>query len=186
MKNSLIIIACCFHLTAVLNAQETRLNLGGGYFGNTGTYPGVVLEFESERIYSEKASLPLRVDLGFYTHPRYHSGLFLDVNYGFRRYFHSGFFLEESIGMGILQTFLNNDGTFEVDDSGSVTEASDANPPDFMPSVTLGMGYNLTNDSGSSNLIWLRPKIYWQFPHKTSSQYYAAIQIGYTHTISIK
>jgi hypothetical protein len=186
MKTYIIIFVCSMALVAQSYAQQTRFNLGGGYFGNTVTHPGLVLEFESERIISDKASLPVRVDLGFYVHPRNHSGLFVDVSYGFRRYFKSGFFLEESIGFGILETFVNSDGTFSVDENGTATETSSANPPDFMPSITLGLGYNLTKDSGKSNLIWLRPKLSWQIPEKTSSVYHPAIQVGFTHTIATK
>jgi len=186
MKTSIIIFVCTIALALQTYAQQTNYNLGAGYFGNTLTYPGVVLEFESERVFSDKAALPVRVDLGFYAHSRYNNGLFLDMNFGFRRYFRSGFFLEESIGFGIIETFLNSDGAFEVDENGTVTEVSTANQPDFMPSVTVGMGYNLTKNSGNRNLIWLRPKIYWQVPHKTSSLFQPALQLGFTHTIAIK
>lgn len=90
------------------------------------------------------------------------------------------------MGFGILETFLNSDGTYEVDHEGNVTEVSAANPTDFMPSITLGLGYNLTRSSEKRNLIWIRPKLYWQLPHKTSSQYAAALQIGYAHTVAIR
>ena len=186
MKTTIIIFACTLALAASSYAQQTRINAGGGYFGQTLTHPGIVLEIEAERAFSEKATLPVRLDLGFYSHPRNHSGLFLDVNYGFRRYFKSGFYLEESIGFGILETFLSSDGTYEVNENGTVTEVSPANPPDFMPSITLGLGYDLTKGAENRNLIWIRPKLYWQFPHKTSSQYMVALQVGFTHTIKTK
>jgi len=186
MKKYIILWTLSLALVAESNAQQNRLNIGGGYFGQTVTYPGLVLEIESERVFSEMATLPIRLDLGFYVHERYNSGIFLDVNFGFRRYFKSGFYLEESVGFGILETFLNSDGTYEVDPDGTVSQASSANPPDFMPSLTLGLGYDLTKTSEKQNMIWIRPKLSWQFPHKTSSQYFAALQIGFTHTIAIK
>ncbi len=150
---------------------QTNFNLGGGYFGQTLSYPGIVLEGEIEKIYSEKASIPIRLDLGFFVQPRNSYGLFLDLNVGFRRYFKSGLFLEESIGIGILQPFLHSDGVYQVDDSGSISESSRINPVDFTPSLTLGIGYNLTQNKEKQNLIWLRPKIYWQLPYKTTSTY---------------
>jgi len=165
---------------------QTNINIGGGYYGQTITHPGIVLEAELEHMFSENSSIPIRADLGFYVHPRSHYGLFLDLNTGFRRYFNSGLFLEESVGVGILQSFLHSDGVFKVDDSGQVSDASSANPVDFMPSLTLGIGYNLTQGSGKQNLIWLRPKIYWQLPHKTLSSYNFVLQVGFTHTISSK
>ena len=170
---------------AVMGASaQTRLNIGGGYFGKHASYPGFVLEAEREQMFSERASLPVRLDVGLYVHPRNHTGLFIDLNAGFRRYFKSGLFLEESVGIGILETFLQSDAVYSVDENGQVSEASRANPVDFMPSLTLGLGYNLTRASGKQNLIWLRPKVYWQVPHKTLSTYNFALQLGFTHTIS--
>ena len=163
---------------------QTHLNIGGGYYGQTLSYPGAVIHAELEKMHTENASIPLRAELGFFVHPRSHYGLFLNVNAGFRKYFNSGLFLEESVGIGILQSFLHTDGVFEVDDSGNVSDGSVVNPIDFMPSLTLGIGYNLSQGSGKQNLIWLRPQIYWQLPHKTTSTYSFALQIGFTHTLS--
>jgi hypothetical protein len=168
-----------------LDAQR-HVNIGGGYFGQTITYPGLVLEVEMEHMFSERTSLPLRMDVGFYVHPRQSTGVFLDLNAGFRRYFKSGLFLEESVGLGLLQSFLHSDAVYAVDDSGNVSETSRSNPPEFMPSVTFGVGYNLTQGSGKQNLIWLRPKLYWQVPHKTVSAFNFALQVGFTHTISTR
>jgi len=182
MKNIyLIIIAICF--TSLGGFAQTHVNIGGGYFGQTITHPGFVMEAELEHMFSEHVSLPVRLDAGYFVHPRNHSGLFLDLNAGFRRYFISGLFLEESVGVGVLQSFLHSDAVYQVDESGNVSEASRANPVQFMPSLTLGIGYNLTKDSGTRNLIWLRPKLYWQVPHKTLSTYNFAVQVGFTHTI---
>jgi hypothetical protein len=165
---------------------QTNLNIGGGYFGHFLTHPGAVLEIESERVFSEQASLPVRLDIGLYSHPRNHTGLFMDLNYGYRKYFKSGIFLEESVGIGVLKPFLNSDGVFEVDDSGNISESSRAMPVDLLPSLTLGMGYNLSKNGTSRNLVWMRPKIAWQIPHKTSSLYHISMQIGFTRTIRSK
>ena len=178
---ALVIISVSPEITA-----QTNINVGGGYFGHTVTHPGVVFELERERMFSENASLPVRLDLGFYVHPRNHTGLFLDLNFGFRRYFKSGLFLEESVGIGILQSFLHSDAVYQVDEGGRVSEASRAYSPDFMPSLTLGIGYNLTKGAGTQNLIWLRPKLYWQVPHKTTATFHPALQLGFTHTIKVK
>lgn len=177
---SIVIISVLYSMTT---SGQTRLNVGGGYFGQNLTYPGVVLEFEMEHSYSERASLPIRFDLGAYVHPRYHTGLFLDANVGFRQYFRSGLFVEEGIGAGILQSWLHSDQVYEVDDSGAVSVTSRTNPPDFMPSLILGLGVDLTKDSGKRNLIWLRPKVFWQVPYKNSSTYNFAVQLGFTHTL---
>ncbi len=168
-----------------MNAQ-TNINLGAGYFGHTISYPGFVVEGELEKIYSEKASLPIRVSLGFYNHQRYHTGLFTDVSTGYRKYLKSGLFFEQSVGIGILQPFLNSDDVFVVDENNDISEGKRRMPLDFTPSVTIGVGYNLSRDSEQQNLIWIRPKIFWQLPHKTLATYNFALQIGFTHTIRSK
>ena len=182
-----IYITLIIALISITGAQaQSNFNVGAGYFGHTATYPGIVLEAEWESLVSEKASIPLRVDIGMYFHKRYHTGIFADVNYGFRQYFKSGFYLEESIGVGVLTSFLSNDATYEVNDAGEVKGASGFSSIDFMPSITLGLGYNVTKNRDVANYIWLRPKLFWQYPHKTTSTYNIAVQVGYTHTISSK
>ena len=185
MKIIYITIIGVFISLIGLDAQ-TNVNIGGGYFGKHGTYPGFVLETELEHMFSEKAALPLRIDMGLFIQPRHSTGIFLDLNAGFRRYFKSGLFVEESVGIGVLETFLQSDAVYTVDDAGNVSEDSRANPPVFMPSITLAIGYNLTNGSGKQNLIWLRPKLYREVPHWELSTYAFALQVGFTHTISSK
>lgn len=185
MKKIYITIIGIFLAMIGLDAQ-TNVNLGGGYFGKHGTYPGFVIETELEHMYSDRASLPLQIDMGFFVQPRHSTGIFLDLNAGFRRYFKSGIFLEERVGIGVLETFLQSDAVYKVDDSGNVSEDSRANPPVFMPSLSLGIGCNLTQGSSKQNLIWLRPKIYWELPHWGLSTWAFALQVGYTRSISVR
>lgn len=185
MKN-IVIITALLLACAVSSFAQTLTKVGGGYYGQMATHPGFVLEFEKEQVFSEKASIPVRIDLGYYVHKRNHNGLFVDINYGFRRYFKSGLFLEESIGFGVLFSTLNSDGVYAVDDNGTVSEVSRVNQPDLMASITLGIGYDLSRNSDSKNLVWLRPRLVWQFPHKLSSLYTPCVSLGYTHTIQSK
>lgn len=159
---------------------QSDLNIGAGYFGHTITHPGLVLELEREMHYSDKASLPFRIDLGFFNHPRNHTGIFADANVGFRRYYRSGLFLEESIGIGIFEPVLNSDGVYEVNAEGNVTESSRWMEPDFMPSLTLGAGYVFSDRLK----VWVRPKLYWQIPHKKSSTWNPVLQLGVSYRIS--
>jgi hypothetical protein len=176
-----------FNLLLVLAASGTfaqrHFNVGGGYFGHTLTHPGLVVEVEWEQMYTEKASLPLFVGAGAYLHPRNHYGVFLEAGAGLRQYLPSGLFFEERMGLGVLQTFLHSDAVYEVDESGQVNEGSRSNQPDFMPSVSLGLGYNFSQGEGKQNLLWIRPKLYFQMPHKTFSNYHLALQVGYTFTL---
>ena len=172
-----------FVLFSINGFAQHNINIGAGYFGHTLTYPGLVAEFELEKTISEQVSLPIRADIGFYHHTRYHTGIFLDVNVGHRRYYQSGWFYEQSIGVGVLASVLNSDGVYKVDEEGQVSDASRLNPIEFMPSITLGGGYDLSKEQNRRKLIWLRPKVFWQYPHKNASTFNVALQLGFTHTI---
>ena len=177
-----ILLYILLSLSAIGVQAQNALKLGAGYYGETLVYGGALVELEIEQIHSEKISLPLRINLGFYNQPRRHTGIFLDANYGFRQTFRSGIYLEESIGIGILQTLLNAEGgIFEVDEAGNAKEASAFNPLDLMPSLTLGLGYAPPSSRFS---VWLRPKLYWQMPEKMTAVYHLAVQAGVSWRIS--
>ena len=165
-----------------LQAQK-NLNVGGGYFGHTLTHPGIVMDLELEHMFTKGASLPLYASLGAYVHPRNHYGAFVEVGTGFRQYFSSGLFFEERVGIGMLQTWLNSDAVYHVDESGQVRNASRINQADFMPSVSIGLGYDLSHRKDGKNLIWIRPKLYFQMPYKTMTNYHLALQLGFTRTL---
>lgn len=185
MKRIYITLVVLIIATYSTQAQR-NFNVGAGYFGHTLTYPGLVLEAEWESAFEGKAALPLRINLGFFNHKRNSTGIFADVNYGFRQYFKSGIFLEESIGVGALVSLLNNDATYQVTESGEVIEVSNFSTVDFMPSVSFGLGYKFSSEKIGANAVWLRPKVFWQLPHKSNSTYNAAVQVGFSHTISTK
>ena len=176
----IIIIALFISLSAW---SQDRLNLGAGYFGHFITHPGIVVQAEREFAYGTKASLPMGVNLGFYAHPRNHYGLFMDLQTGFRYYTPSGIFLEEMVGVGILQSFLHSDAVYTVSEEGEVGEGSRSYAPDFMPSVQLGLGYRFGDEEARRSMIWLRPKFYFQLPHKGLTTYHLAVQLGYTYSI---
>lgn len=183
MKNIGLIII--FIQITISGLSQQNINIGAGYFGHTLTHPGLVGEFELEKTYTDRASLPIRANLGFYAHPRYHTGIFLDVNIGYRRYYDSGWFYEQSMGIGILEPILNTDAVYKVDENGNISDAPKHNPIEFMPSISLGLGYNFSTHDNKRNLVWLRPKVFWQYPHKNTSTFNVALQLGVTHTINI-
>jgi len=184
MKRIIIILIAAAGFTAVSSAQS-NLNAGLGYlWPHQGSF-GMVAEFEYERYFSESFSLPLRTDLGYYITPDYHT-LFLEVHKGFRKYFKSGFFAEQSIGIGVLSNFYTLESIWYYDDFGNTTRYNDGLNLGITPSVTLGIGYNLTHDKGTQNLLWIRPKAYWNLGFRGLNLPYFAMQIGYSHTFKTK
>lgn len=183
MKTYLLLFSL---LVLSFSAFSQRLNLGGGYFGENASYPGMVGEFEYEKFHTERFSTPLKVNVGFYNHPRSHSALFIDLHEGFRRYSkNQRWYFEQSIGLGAMFSFYNED-VWHVDANGNVARVSNFANVDFMPSVTFGLGYNLTPKSEKANYIWLRPKFFWQLPFNNLANIHTAIQVGYSYTLKNK
>lgn len=159
---------------------SSKLRVGGAYFGENLTRPGFVLEFEYEKTYTPQFSLPLKANLGYQLHKDYHSW-FLDVHKGFRKYFGSGSFLEQSVGAGII---LKSYGTemWYIDEYFNGIPHGNKPVLGFMPSVSVGAGYDLSRDKDGTGLLWIRPKIYWDLGFRKLHQPYFALQLGYTHT----
>jgi hypothetical protein len=183
MKRYLIILTFMagVHLAAF---AQTHLNGGIGYYGESVTNPGVILEFEYERYFSEGFSLPLRADIGFHINPEYNAYT-IDIHKGFRKYFKSGLFLEQSLGVGVIAKGYKTDYWYSDEYAHSIPHGN-TTVWGFMPSVTLGAGYNFSKDKEGSDLIWIRPKVYWDLGFRGLYLPYTALQIGYTHTFKTK
>ena len=158
----MIPLACIMILSlhSVTISAQSNLNAGIGFIGGSNGQPGLVLEFEYEKMFSDNFSLPLRLDMGMISHRDYNSLVF-DIHKGFREYFKSGFFVEQSLGIGLLSMSNKTGYDWYVDNFGHVKRYGDNAAWGLIPSVTLGAGYNLTAKKGTQNMIWIRPKIYW-------------------------
>jgi len=184
MKRTIFIIVAIAGIFLAANGQ-THLNGGIGYYGENVTHPGVVLEFEYERYFSEGFSLPLRADIGFHINPEYNAYT-IDIHKGFRKYFNSGLFLEQSLGVGVIAKSYKGDDYWYYDQYFANIPHGNSTVWGFMPSVTFGAGYNLSKEEEAARLIWIRPKIYWDLGFRGLELPYAALQIGYTHTFKTK
>ena len=163
-----------------LNAQS-HLNGGIGFIAGSNSDAGLVLEIEYEKMYTDNFSLPLRLDLGIISLRDYHS-LVVDLHKGFRKYFKSGFFAEQDLGIGVLSMSNKTDDAWYYDTYGNVLRYGDTPAWGLIPSVSLGGGYNLTKKKGTRNMIWIRPKIYWNLAFTGLDTPYAQVQFGFTKT----
>lgn len=161
--------------------KNRELRIGAGYYGQNLVHPGLTLEFELDRSYASEFSLPLRANLGYLHHPDYQV-FFLDVHKGFRKSFSSGFFLEQSLGAGMIMKSYGSDYWYADEYFNSIPHG---NRPvlGFMPSLTLGAGFDLSREKDGSGLLWLRPKVFWDLGFRRLHQPYFALQVGYSHTI---
>ncbi|MFY0688254.1 MAG: hypothetical protein JXQ90_13865 [Cyclobacteriaceae bacterium] len=180
-----IILTTTVILITLASQAQIKLNLGGGYYGETLTYPGVILQLEREVHQSEKFSTPMMVDLGFYNHPRSHSAVFTDVLFGTRRYFENRLFIEHYLGVGVMLTRYS-DEVWTVTEEGDPRYISNWANADLSPSITLGIGYDFSNDQALNRQIWLRPKMNWQLPFNGLANPHIAIQFGFSYTLKSK
>jgi hypothetical protein len=164
---------------------QSLLNAGIGYLGEGITSPGVVLEIELEKRFAEDFSLPWRGDLGYHSTPDYHA-FTIDLHKGFRKYWKSGLFVEQSLGAGIIAKSFKTDDYWFIDAYQNGIAHGNQLVWGFMPSVTMGAGYNLSKDNQESRLLWIRPKIYWDLGFRGLNLPYFALQAGYTHTFKTK
>ena len=162
------------------NAQKL-LSPGVGYFGETGVYPGVVFELEYEAYRSEGLSTITRASLGHYAHPRSHSAFFTDIQQGLRRTYNSGIVLESLVGIGVMFSYYNEE-VYKLGESGEFEETSRMAKPDLMPSIMFGLGYDFSSEKELRRMLWVRPKMFWQYPYNSLAFPHISLQIGYTHT----
>lgn len=179
----ILLLLMCFG-TIIFSRAQSIHSAGIGYFGETLTYKGVVMEYEFERIQSQNVSLVFRSDAGFYNHPRNHQAFFVDQHIGVRRNLNSHLFTESAIGIGVMLPRLNSP-VYRLNDQGELVNSRKFLDPDFMPSITLGIGYDF-DTSSNRNAIWLRPKMFWQYPYNTLPLPHVAVQLGFSHTIKSK
>lgn len=158
--------------------SQTHLKLGAGYYGEAITRPGIVLDFEIEKMQTESISFPLRANLGAFTSSDY-SVIFLDLHKGLRKSFDSGLFLEQAIGFGLMATDYQVEGIFYNDQFGNIMRPYPNFNLSIMPSVEVGVGYTFAEGKYA---IWIRPKIYWNLGFRDLALPYGALQIGFTHT----
>ena len=174
----------CFFLYSLFAVSQTRINAGVGYFGENVSNPGMVPECEYEKMHTYDFSIPIRADFGFHSNPGFNAMTF-DVHTGFRKYFESGLSLEQSIGVGLIAKSFKTDMWF-FDDYAFGIPHGNKTVVGFMPSITIGGGYDIAKEKEGVDLIWIRPKVYWDLGFRPLYLPYWALQIGFTHTFKTK
>lgn len=172
-------------LTAFCSKGQTDYRFGLGYFGELGVHPGLVLGMEIEHHQTDRFSLVPKINLGYYSHVRNHTAIFLEHQMLLRRLIGKRLFLESGIGVGVMLPILN-EAVYKVDASGNVSSGKQLMNPDFMPSFNLGLGALLNPESESLRMVWIRPKMFWQYPYNHVALPHVAVQIGFSQTIKTK
>ncbi|MGB3777401.1 MAG: hypothetical protein WA960_03520 [Tunicatimonas sp.] len=140
------------------------INITLGYYGETITHPGLMVGVEYAPVTSGKYQMLLALNVGGYVHKRNNTSFFIRGQWGQRVTFGNGLFVEQFLGLGYLHQFSHGGELYEVLPGGAVVETPDRGQPKFMPSVTLGTGYDFSKKGIANVSIYLRPELFWKAP----------------------
>ena len=184
MKTTQILILFFALLAQGLRGQNT-FSAGMGYTGEGVKAHGIVLELEKSMVFTTGLSSPLRLDVRFLADENYYATS-IDIHKGFRMQFRSGVVLEQAIGLGYAVKTYRTDSYWYIDEYAFSVAHGGRPVGGFMPSVTFGAGYNLSQEQGKLDLFWVRPKVYWDLGMRGLIAPYFSMQIGYTHSFKTK
>ncbi len=159
-KLSLILLLVGIGLSA--KAQSDFLEnkpINVGYFGHYYLHPGIKIgtqydwkSWEKRKEKKKKTvvknkSLFISPQIGFYVHPKNHSGLLVNADFGYQRVKQKhGFYQAYSIGLGYLTQF--NAGTTYVNEGGTITAKKWASRGYIMPSLNMEFGQQINDKMG--------------------------------------
>ncbi|HEY0057098.1 MAG TPA: hypothetical protein VGB63_17240 [Pedobacter sp.] len=183
-----LVLVQCILSPYSLHAQETsdsrgRSALTIGYFGETISHPGLFAGYEHNLMPQSRYQILMTFNLGGYVHRRNHTGLISEVGLGQRLNFRSGLLLEQHIGIGYLHTLLNGGPVYEVKENGVINESGDRSRSHLMPSLSLGFGWNVARTDKFALLLFVRPKVFWQYPFNSYALPHVALQAVITKVI---
>lgn len=170
-----------FAVVSQCTAQDelaSKVGIYVGYFGETLTHPGLNFGLEYYPHQSEKYQMILSASAGGYVHIRNNKSLFVRGQWGQRVCFKKGLFVDQFLGIGYLHQFTHGGELYEVLPNGAVVETPDSGQPLFMPSVSLGVGYDFSKNSASKLSVYLRPELFWKAPFNGYYLTHLAINAG--------
>lgn len=157
-----------------------------GYFGHYYFHPGIKIgtqydwrEWEKRKERKKKTvlkskSLFISPQLGFYVHPKNHSGLLINADFGYQRVKDTrGFYSAYSIGLGYLTQF-NAGTTYVSNDDGSITTKKFASRGYFMPTLNMEFGQQINEKMGYYSKFTLGAKL----PYNTGFSAETFIELG--------
>ena len=158
-------------LLSLLLSSAEAASLSVAYLGEFALHPGLVVGIDHVVARKGPAAFVVAGNVGGWVHARNHVGVFADGELGFRLTSSPGFLVEAFAGAGYLHTFLASP-TWVVDDKGP-TRIVDAGRPAFMPTASLGFGWELDRVTP-----FLRFQAFGQYPFNHYVLPHFAVQIG--------
>jgi hypothetical protein len=153
------------------------LPISVAYLGEMLTHPGGVVGTEYCVLCSRRGSLFVTANAGAYVHPKNHVGAFVSSELGYRLTFSRGAFVEALAGVGYLHTFVDGD-LYVAGDDGAVQRTRDRGRPAFMPTASIGVGWNAARVDGPPLTPFVRATFFGQYPYNERLLPHAALQVG--------
>lgn len=144
-----------------------------GYFGHFIFHPGIKIgtqydfkEWETRKERNKKTiiknkSFFVSPQLGFYSHPKNHSGLLLNVDVGYQRIkAKHGLYSAYSIGLGYL-THFNSGMTYVAESNGAIKAKKYASRGYFLPTINYEFGQKINDKMGWYSKISVGAKVWY-------------------------
>jgi hypothetical protein len=176
-----------------------RFKLAAGVFNEAITIPGIggIIKLPihpgicvgAERSYLDKngSTLFQTLNLGGYYHRDVHYGVFLNTQTGYRYTARFGVSAEALAGVGYLHTFPDGP-VFTMDDSGEYEQAFFWGRPRFMPSLSIGVGYDFAQKQIAPIALFVRHQVFFEIPcaPKVPLMPHTAFSVGIRYSLNDK
>ena len=151
--------------------------LTAAYFGETITHPGFNLGVEYILWEKRKLKLISSANIGWYTHPRHHHALFLNLEGGFRATASYGLYTDLFVGIGYHHSWVNGD-LYVANEADDVKVIWDAGRPHLMMTASLGLGWVFSKKSSSDIKAFVRLKPMFIYPVNHNMLIQGALMVG--------
>lgn len=132
-------------------------------FVNSPVHPGIQVGTEFEWKENNIFRWYPAINIGYMFHKRLFQGLYANMEVGLDIKTGLGLNLKTKLGLGYLHTFSTQQ-EYQFKDGAYVSNPDKGNPR-FMPSFTLGMGYNLRKNDPQSTEIFVLYQSWIEYPY---------------------
>jgi len=135
-------------------------------------HPGISIGTEIKYSDSNNFNFFQALSFGYYYHNYLQHGYFLLTETGIRGIFDFGLMGEALLGVGYLRTFQAG-SVYGQNDQGEFVEVTDYGLSRFMPSFSIGIGYDFRKTCNLDFVLILRYSLFLEMPYTSDYQGYA-------------
>ena len=160
------------------STSRTGPGLSFAYFGELVTHPGFAAGAKFSLFDGSWYDLTVGPTVGFYVHPRNHSGLFIDGELENRFTAAFGLFGTLGVAAGYYHTWLGGDGVYVRGDDGLVQKKFDWGRPHLKTGLSLGFGWDFEKNNLGPLRVFTRLDAFGQAPFNHAILPHVALQVG--------